>query len=136
MGGSGTFYEAILSSTAGRPAIKFDRDLYHWLLYASGHYWGELFEILFWPHNGYRSEYMLLHHLTTCSLFGSGLANEMGVGAIICWLYLLTEFFIPLSKVLGVSKYQYLSSFIFLFNQLPSWFYFRIYCNALIIYHF
>ena len=137
MGGSGTFYEAVVSSTAGRPAIKFDRDLYHWFLYAQGLYWGELFEIVFWPRNGIRNEEMILHHLTTVALTaGSTLVNEVGIGSVIAWLYLLTEFFIPLSKVLGVSIYQNLSSLIFLFNQMPSWFYFRIFCNALIIYYY
>ena len=79
---------------------------------------------------------MLLHHLTTVALTGgSTLINEIGVATPIAWLYLLTEFFIPLSKVLGGSIFQFLSGLIFFFNQLPSWFYFRIYCNALLIYY-
>ena len=117
MGGSGTFYEAVLSSTAGRPAIKFDLDLYYWFLYAQGVYWGELVEEIFWPRKKKTNEEMLLHHLTTVALTGgSTLINEIGVAAPIAWLYLLTEFFIPLSKVLGGSKFQHLSGLIFLFN--------------------
>ena len=93
-------------------------------------------EQFFWIPNGRGMHDMIIHHLATVALFvGATAANEIGIGAIIAWLHLFTEYLIPLSKILGDSKYQNLSGLFYLIVYLPTWLYFRIICLALILYH-
>ena len=57
---------------------------------------------------------MLLHHITTCTLYlGFIYSNILGVGGVIAWLHDLADVFVALSRFLNCLGFENEASFVF-----------------------
>jgi len=129
MGGQHTGKEAFENTMINNPFCEFPREVYEWFLYASGIYFGELVRHVCWHEAKNDYVEMLLHHSATVFLvFGSAYANQIGIGAIIAWLHLLTDIPIATSRIFSCTHYDNATGFVFVTGVLTSWFHFRLCC--------
>ena len=114
------------------PFSEFPCGVYNWFLYSSGIFFGELIRHVFIDEHKSDFGEMLVHHLATIFLiFGSAYANQVGIGAIISWLHIVTDIPISAARIFSAQKSSFaeiLSGIILVCWLLPSWFYLRVGC--------
>ena len=99
MGGSTDMKTAYESTMLGQPFTKFNKSLYEWYLYSQGIYWLHLVSHLLMKEKSDTYNEFLIHHLATIALvFGSTLSNQIGIGAIISFLHMITDVPTPMAK--------------------------------------
>ena len=78
----------------------------------------------------------LIHHLATIALvFGSTLSNQIGIGAIISFLHMLTDVPTPMAKFFASTWMETVAAGWMILVQMPSWFYWRLACFPYWVYH-
>ena len=121
------------------PFCEFPPGVYEWFLYSSGYYFGELFRHVFIDEHKSDFGEMLIHHLSTVFLvFGSAYANQIGIGAIISWLHILTDVPIAIARVLSSLKSscaEIACGIVLVCFLLPPYIYFRLGCLPFWIYN-
>ena len=139
MGGNHEGKTAFENTMTNNPFNTFPRGVYEWFLFSAGNYFGELALHVFV--NEHKSDFgeMCVHHLATIFLiFGSGYANQVGIGAIISWLHIVTDIPVSAARIFASLKStfaEYTCGIILCGFLLPSWFYFRCFCFAFWIYN-
>ena len=136
MGGYSDAETAFKSTMVNNPFCVYPRETYEWFLYASGLYFGELVRFSIW--NRDRPDYveMIIHHMATAFLcFGSAYANQIGIGAIIAWLHILTDVPISIARVWSTTHFDNISAFWFLSTVLTTFLYFRLICLPWMIFN-
>lgn len=121
------------------PFCEYPPGVYEWFLYSSGIYFGELVRHVFFDEHKPDFAEMLIHHLATVFLvFGSAYANQVGIGAIISWLHILTDVPVSVAKITTSLKGQcaeIISAIVAVCILLPTYIYFRVICLPFWIYN-
>ena len=105
-------------------------------MFSSGIYWGELLKHTFLDER--RADYVeyLVHDLASVFLvFGSAYANQIGIGAAISIIHLISDISASFFKFLCSTKYDKITGISFIIIHMPIWFYFRNLCLPFWIYH-
>ena len=128
MGGHTDSSTAFASTMKNNPFCEFSPALYTWFLYSAGTYFGELFKHVFIDERRNDFAEFLIHHLATVFLvFGSAYANQIGIGAIISWLHIVSDIPCAAVKLFASTHYNETTVVVF-FVMLATWFYFRLLC--------
>ena len=136
MGGNYDGKTAFESTMINNPFCEFPREVYEWFLYSSGIYFGELIRHVFFDERRYDFSEMLIHHLSTVFLvFGSAYANQIGIGACISWLHIVSDIAPSGIKILSSTPYEITTVVWFIFALMTTWFYFRLFCLPFWIYN-
>ena len=139
MGGHYDGKTAFENTMANNPFNTFPRGVYEWFLFSAGNYFGELVLHVFV--NEHKSDFgeMCVHHLATIFLiFGSGYANQVGIGSIISWLHIVSDIPISAARIFSSLKStfaEYTCGVVLVCGILPSWFYLRCGCLSFLIYN-
>ena len=138
MGGDHDGKTAFENTMTNNPFNEFPRGVYTWFLYSAGIFFGELVRHVFIDEHKSDFGEMCVHHLATIMLiFGSGYANQVGIGALISWMHIATDIPVALAKIVSSMKgtcMEYTTGVALCGFLLPSWFYFRCGCFPFIIY--
>lgn len=128
MGGNDDSKTAFESTMINNPFCLYPRSLYTWFLYTYGIHIGGLLVHLLGKERKSDFGEMLIHHLATCFLiFGSAYANQIGIGAVIAWLHMVSDIFGCMVKMLVITQYTN-ATVVFFFWMLANWFFWRLVC--------
>ena len=128
-----TAYE---STMIGQPFTTFNKSVYEWYLFSQGLYWRHLISHVLVEEKTDEYGEFLIHHLATIALvFGSTVSNQIGIGAIISFLHIVTDVPIPMAKFFASTKFETLAAVFMIVVQMPNWFYWRLVCFPYWVYH-